>query len=70
MSEWWATRKKAVAGGISSALAAGFTALASVLPDGITADEWEIVATATIMGAIGGSGIVYFSPANKPVSKP
>jgi len=68
--KWLAPYWKAAAGAIASALAGGFTALASVLADGITADEWEIVATATLMGAIGGAGIVYIGPANKPVSKP
>ncbi len=63
---WLRPYRKAIAGAISSALAAGFTALASVLPDGIATDEWSIIATATLMGAIGGAGLVYVAPANKP----
>lgn len=66
----WRQYRKAIAGAVSSALAAGFTALSSVLPDGITADEWGIIATATLMGAIGGAGIVYVAPRNQlPVSE-
>jgi len=56
------TVRKALAGGVSAAIAAG----ALLINDGLTRDEWLQIAGALVVGFLG----VFFAPANKTKPTP
>lgn len=60
----WARYKKAMAGAAASGVAAAATAYVSVLADGVTGDEWRGIASAFVLAALGGGGIVAAAPKN------
>lgn len=61
MKQWIATHRKAIAGAVGAGLAAGIAALTA-------GADWKAVAISAVVAALGGGGVVSFSPANKPAA--
>jgi uncharacterized membrane protein YjjP (DUF1212 family) len=59
MGNWIATHRKAIAGAVGAGVAAGIAALTA-------GGDWKTVLIAVVVAALGGGGVVSFSPANKP----
>jgi hypothetical protein len=61
MNNWLATHRKAIAGAIATGIGAGVSAF-------IAGGDWKAVLIAVVAGALGGGGVVSWSPANKPAA--
>lgn len=59
MKEWIAIHRKAIAGAAGAGIAAGIAALTA-------GGNWKTVVIAVVVAALGGGGVVSWSPANKP----
>jgi hypothetical protein len=56
------SRIPTVAKAIAAAIAAGGTALATAIPDGVSAGDWVKVVTAALVAGV----VTWAAPANKP----